>query len=122
MFDFLSPYKLVIALGLALAVSVLVGWLFWSRASLKTELVDAKNTADTWEAAAKNATEAVAELRTADAEKEKALANREKTIRNINAQRDALRRQLGEVLTNDASARDWANSPVPDTVRQLLRN
>jgi len=116
-----SSTKLTVYLGIALVLAVLLGWLFWSRASLKTDLAEANANVATLDAANKASAAALAEVRASDAAKEKALAQREATIKTISVQRETLRRKLGEALHNDPETCSWADTALPAAVRGLLQ-
>lgn len=116
-----GPSRLVIYLGAALVLSVLLGWLFWSRANLKTDLVQAEANVTTLQTANRAKAKAIEGLRSYAKDTEKALGQRDKALKNITAQREALRQQLEEVVRNDPKARAWADEPLPDSVLRLLR-
>lgn len=52
---------------------------------------------------------------------EKALAERDKTINNINRQHAIERRRWKEATRHDPETRSWADTPLPDTVRGMLQ-
>jgi len=105
---------------IALALTAFIGWLLLSRANLKTDLATAEANVATLQGANRAKARAIEDMQGALKTTETALATRELTLRTISAQHDALRRQLGEVLHNDPTARAWAAQPVPAAVRQLL--
>ncbi len=113
--------KLALGLGLALVLAILLGWLFWSRASLKADLVQAEANAATLQGANRAKAKAIEGLRDYAKISDKALEQRDLALRNISAQREALRQQTDEVMRNDPNARAWADMPLPPAVRQLLR-
>ena len=113
--------KLAIYLGAALVLAVLLGWLFVSRASLKTDLVQAEANVATLQGANRAKAKALEDLRSYAKDTDKALAQRDKALKDITAQRAALRQQTEGVMRNDPIARAWADEPLPDSVRRLLR-
>lgn len=123
--DLLDPAstarKLAIGLTVALALAVLLGWLFWSRASLKADLATAEANVATLQGANRAKAKTIEDMKSASRAMEKALEGREAALNTISAQREALRLQLVEVLKNDPTARDWAARPLPDSVRRLLQ-
>lgn len=52
---------------------------------------------------------------------EQVRAERDAQINEISRQRDAMRRRWQEALQNDQAARNWADTPLPDAVLELLR-
>lgn len=123
--DLLDPTstfrKVAIVLAMALALAVLLGWLFWSRASLKADLATAEANVATLQGANRAKAKTIEDMKSASRAMEKALEGREAAMNTISAQREALRLQLTEVLKNDPTARDWAARPLPDGVRRLLQ-
>ncbi len=113
--------KLALILGELLLLAILLGWLFWSRASLKTDLAQAEANAATLQSANRAKAKALEGLRSYAKLSDKALEQRDVALRNISAQREALRQQTDEVMRNDQNARAWADMPLPPAVRQLLR-
>lgn len=112
--------KLALGLGLALVLAVAIGWLCWSRASLKGDLATAEANVATLQGGNRAKAKAIEDLRSYARTTDKALAQRELALKTISAQRDALSRQTEEVMRNDPKARAWADEPLPDAVRQLL--
>ena len=113
--------KLAIYLGAALVMAILLGWLFWSRASLKTDLVQAEANVATLQGANRAKAKSIEGLRSYAKDTDKALGQRDKALKDITAQREALRQQTEGVMRNDPKARAWADEPLPDSVRRLLR-
>lgn len=113
--------KLAIYLGAALVLAVLLGWLFWSRASLKGDLAQAEANVTTLQGANRAKAKAIEDLQRTAKTVDAAMVQREHDIQAITAQREALRAKLVEVLANDPQSRAWADQPVPSAVRGLLR-
>jgi len=109
--------SLALYLGIALAFAALLCWGLW----LKADLADARATIGTLETAYTASQATLQELQDAKHRQEIALAAREAQLNTINAQREALRRKLEEVMRNDADARDWGSQPLPASVRGLLQ-
>ncbi|MBA4358684.1 MAG: hypothetical protein C0405_13265 [Desulfovibrio sp.] len=117
-----SPYrKLALGLGAALLLAVLLGWLFWSRANLKTDLVQAEANVATLQGANRAKARTIEDMRAFTKRVDQAMTAREKAMANINADRERLRTKLEEVYAHDAQALAWARQPVPASVRALLR-
>lgn len=112
--------KVAIGLAVALALAVLIGWLAWSRQSLKTDLVQAEANVATLQTANRAKAKAIEGLRNYAKTVDEALTRRGKALEEITAQRAALRQQTVEVMRNEPSARAWADEPLPDAVRRLL--
>jgi uncharacterized lipoprotein YajG len=112
-----SSSKAILWLAIGLGVALLLCWALW----LRGDLAQARATIGTLEAAYSASQAAVSELQDARKRQDIALTAREAQIHTINAQREALRRKLGEVMRNDQDARDWASQPVPASVRGLLQ-
>lgn len=112
--------KLYAGCALALVIVALVGWLFWSRASLKADLNASQANVAALELANNQTMTALQELRGARDASQAALATREKRLNEISAQRDALRLQLKEAAHNDNATRTWFDEPLPGAVRGLL--
>ena len=112
-----SSSKAILWLSIGLGIALLLCWGLWLRGSLaQAEAnVSALQTAYTASQAA------VSELQAAKERQDAALAEREAQLNTINAQLEALRRKLGEVMRNDADARDWGSQPLPASVRGLLQ-
>ena len=123
--SFLDPSsgyrKLAVYLGAALVLAILLGWLFWSRANLKADLVQAEANVTTLQGANRAKAKAIEGLRDYVKDTDKALGQRDKALKDITAQREALRQQIEEVMRNDPKARAWTDEPLPDSVRRLLR-
>jgi len=113
--------KLALGLSLALALTLLFGWLAVSRANVKTDLAQAEANVATLQGANRAKARAIEELRKYAEATDKALTQRDTALQQITAQRAALRQQMEEVMRNDSSARAWADEPLPAAVRQLLR-
>lgn len=126
--SFIGGNSWTLYLAAALAVSVVVGWLAWSRAeykadlaTVKTDLATAQANARTWQDAQNRTKSALDELEADKAKTDAVLATREKAINTIAAERDKLRTRLQEVKNNDPKVRAWADTPVPDAVLGVLR-
>lgn len=113
--------KLTLCLVAALVLAVLLGWLFWSRASLKADLIQAEANVATLQGANRAKAKAIEDLRSYAKTTDKALTQRDLALKTIAAQRDELRRQTNEVMRNDPKARAWADEPLPPAVLRLLR-
>ncbi len=114
--------KVAIGLGAALVLSVLLGWLFWSRANLKADLVQAEANVATLQGANRAKAKVIEGLRNFAKDTDKALTQRDQALKDITAQREALRQQIEGVMRNDPKARVWADEPLPESVRRLLEN
>lgn len=112
-----SSSKAILWLSIGLGVALLLCWALW----LRGDLADARATIGTLEAAYSASQATLQELQDAKHRQEIALAAREAQLNTITAQREALRRKLGEVIAHDQDARDWASQPVPASVRGLLQ-
>lgn len=113
----LSGKSLALYLGIALAFVLLLSWAFW----LKADLADARATIGTLETAYSASQATLQELQDAKHRQEIALAAREAQLNTINAQREALRRKLGEVMRNDQDFAAWAAAPVPGALPGLFQ-
>lgn len=113
--------KMVAILGGALALTLLLGWLFWARASLKADLALSEANEATLSAANEASLATISEYREAISRQEKALADRDTAINDILAQREADRRAWKEALRHDQAAQEWSNAPLPAAARQLLQ-
>lgn len=113
--------KLALGLGLALILAVAIGWLCWSRSSLKGDLAMAEANAARLQGANRAKAKALEDMRAYSAITDKALAQRELAVRGITAQREALRQQIEEGVRNDPETRAWFDVPLPAAVRRVLR-
>ena len=118
---FAAPWVKWIGIGLAgLAVVLYVGWLKCDNA--QKDVVIEQLAAD--KAALMTSNDALVavnrEMLALGAAKDKALADRDAAYRRLNAEKDEFQRRLQEVK-NDKAVRNWADAPVPDPVRELLR-
>lgn len=113
--------KLALGLGLALILAVAIGWLCWSRASLKGDLATADANVTTLQGANRAKAKALEDMRAYSAITGKALVQRELAVRGITAQREALRQQIEEGVRNDPETRAWFDVPLPAAVRRVLR-
>ncbi|WP_243546381.1 hypothetical protein [Pseudodesulfovibrio tunisiensis] len=105
----------------AVAIVAAFGWILRDNAHKDAALARANAANAALRSAHAASRAALAEMEAADAAKEAALAEREKTISAINADRAALRRRWQEALRHDETVRDWADTPLPDAVRGMLR-
>ncbi len=123
--DILDPpsaaRKVALGLAVALALAVLLGWLFVSRASLKADLAQAEANVGTLQTANRAKAKALEDMRAYPATTDKALAQRELALAGITAQREALRQQIEEGVRNDPEARAWIDVPLPAAVRRVLQ-
>ncbi len=113
--------KLAVYLGAALVLAVLLGWLFWSRANLKVDLVQAEANVATLQGANRAKARTIEDMRAFTKRVDQVMTAREKAMADIDADRERLRTKLEEVYVHDAQALAWARQPVPASVRALLR-
>lgn len=113
--------RLLAYIGAALALSIVLGWLFWSRANLKADLATSEANVNTLQAANRASARAIESMQAATRRTDIALAERERTLAQISAQRETLRTKLAEALRNDPETRNWYNAILPATVRGLLK-
>lgn len=113
--------KLWMYLAAALVLSIIIGWLFWSRASLRADLVTAESNVATLQTANRASARAIESMQAATRRTDIALAERERSLAQISAQRQTLRTKLAEALRNDPETRNWYDTPIPDPVRGLLK-
>lgn len=114
--------KLAAMLGAALGLALLIGWLAVSRANLKTDLATSEANAVTLQASARQKAAVIENMQRAANATESALSTREVALKTITAQRESLRLKLAEVSRDDPKVRAWADDPIPDSVRGLLRD
>lgn len=118
----LSSVAKWVGLGIGtLAVVLLIVWLGWSRSSLKADLAVAQADLAAVTTALDSNRAALDELMAAAATQATALAERDRQISKINAQAKEWRRKWQEALRNDKTTREWADGPLPDAVRGMLR-
>jgi hypothetical protein len=111
-----------IGIGLGgLALAILLGWLLWSRASLKADLIQERADRITVQTALDAKVKAFDELQSAKEAAINALADRDKKISEITAQSRTWQRKWQEAVRNDQETRDWAGTPLPAAVRELLQ-
>jgi len=110
----------VLGVGLV-AVAIVILWLLWARAELRADLTLAEMDLAAMTTAYEANREALAELEQISEAKDKALAARDRAIKVIVAERDAVRRKWQEALRNEPETRDWADTPLPDAVHGLLQ-
>ena len=104
-----------------LVLAVLLGWLFWSRASLKADLIQERADRIAVQNAYDAKSAAFTELQAVTAATVKALADRDKQISQITAQSRVWQRKWQEAVRNDKETRDWAGTGLPASVRELLQ-
>lgn len=114
-----SGSKATIILSVSLILAILLGWLFWSRASLQTELAEAGQTIGALQTSNRAQAATIEGMRVAAKHAVQALSDREKEIQSISSQRDKIRKRLSEVM-KDEQVRTWADMPIPDSVRGML--
>jgi hypothetical protein len=118
--------NLRLALGLAslTILAALVGVILWQRGDLekaKAERDQWKETSQTWERANADNVRAIAGLRKARDDND-ALAKDLQAKLNANASREVeTRTVIREIIRNDPVARSWADSPVPDSLRNAAQ-
>lgn len=113
--------KVAIGLGAALALAVLLGWLFVSRANLKADLAQSEANVGALQGANRAKAHTIEDMKAFARRVDQVLTAREKAMADIDADRERLRAQLEEVYSHDAQALAWAGQPVPAPVRALLR-
>ena len=116
----LTP-KLSAYLGAALALSIVIGWLLWSRAELKADLATSEANVSTLQAANRASARTIESMQAATRRTDIALAERERTLAEISAQRQTLRLKLSEALRNDPETRNWHDTALPAPVVGLLK-
>lgn len=104
-----------------LAIAVVIVWLGWSRSMLRTDLALAQKDLAAVQTAYDASRAAMATLQAVMAARAEALAERDKEISKINADRAALRRRWQEAIRNEPETRDWAGTALPESVRGLLQ-
>ena len=110
----------VIAIAI-LVVAAAFMYLMWDRAEKQAEIERTRAELLVTKAAYNSARASINELKENMVSKDEALAQREQAINTINADREALRRRWQEEIRNDKITRDWADTPLPDSVRGLLQ-
>ena len=113
----LGGKSLALYLGIALAFAALLCWGLW----LKADLADARGNIAVLETANVASRETIQNLVDGKKRLNSSLAHREAKINTINAQREALRRKLGEVMRNDQDFAAWAAAPVPGALPGLFQ-
>lgn len=113
--------RLLAYTGAALALSILLGWLFWSRAELKADLATSEANVNTLQAANRASARAIESMQAATRRTDIALAERERSLAQISAQRATLRNQLAEALRNDPETRNWHDTALPAPVVGMLK-
>lgn len=111
-----------IGTGIAgLAVVTIIVWLGWTRAEFRADYEAERSTRLLTEVAYQSSKAALDALKRASTAKDAALVQRDEQIKTINADREALRRRWQEAIQHDETVRNWADAPLPDAVRSLLR-
>lgn len=119
---FISGHSLSVCLALALAASVLLGWLFWSRASLQAELAAAEGDVARLGDMTKLQTAALSDLKRFQEATSTALSERDTQYREFEKRSQAERTAWEGMVRNDHSVAVWAAAPVPAAVRDFLRS
>ena len=103
----------------AALICVVLGFGCWY---LYGEAVKAKESASHWQTAALEGQRALKEMDDARQALEKALAARQTRLKEEEARSAGLREKLREAARRDKKVHDWGAVPLPDTVRQLLKD
>lgn len=105
----------------AVAIAFFVLWLLWTKAEIKADLAQAEQNLAAMTTAYESNLAALQDLQNISKAKDKALAEREQAIQDINADRERIRRRWQEAIRNDKAVRDWADTPLPDAVRGMFQ-
>lgn len=116
-----SKIKYFVIAIVVLAVAGAFAFLMWDRAEKQVEIERTRAELLVTQAAYNSARASINDLKANIASKDEALALREQAINTINADREALRRRWQEALRNEPDTRDWADTPLPDSVCGLLQ-
>lgn len=114
-----SSSRAILWLSIALGAALLLGWLFWSRASLKADVAEAQATIGTLQAAYDASHAALTALQDAHHRQEIALTAREAQINQLNAQASALRAKKAKAVSRDAEYAAWRRAGSPAALREL---
>ncbi len=116
-----SLLKYIGIMFVVLLVVVAFAFLMWDRAEKQAEIERTRAELLVTQAAYSSARASINELKATIASKDEALAQREQAINTINADREALRLRWQEALRNEPDTRNWADTPLPDSVCGLLQ-
>lgn len=119
------PNLRLIVAGLSMAtLAILVGIILWQRGDLgkvKAERDNWKEASQTWERANKDNVRAIESLKKARDQND-ALAKDLQAKLDANAGREVETRTIiREIIRNEPEARSWADSPVPDSLRNAAQ-
>lgn len=113
-----------LATAKGMVVFLLLATLWWQHSTIKGLRADLATSEQSFfflQAANANMGELIDDLHKDLAARDAALAERERQAAEIENQRRAALRALKEATRDDRHTTDWADTPVPDTVRGLLR-
>ena len=116
-----SLLKYIGIMFIVLLVVVAFAFLMWDRAEKQVEIERTRAELLVTQVAYSSARASINELKATIASKDEALAQREQAINTINADREALRLRWQEALRNEPDTRNWADTPLPDSVCGLLQ-
>lgn len=120
----MSNLRLALGLACMVALAALVGVILWQRGDLekaKRERDDWKDTSQQLQRANADNVRTIASLKKARDDND-ALAKDLQAKLNANASREVETRTIiREVVRNDPVARSWADSPVPDSLRNAAQ-
>lgn len=116
-----SFLKYIGIMFVVLLVVVAFAFLMWDRAEKQAEIERTRAELLVTQVAYSSARASINELKATIASKDEALAQREQAINTINADREALRLRWQEALRNEPDTRNWADTPLPDSVCGLLQ-
>ena len=116
-----SLLKYIGIMFVVLLVVVAFAFLMWDRAEKQAEIERTRAELLVTQVAYSSARASINELKATIASKDEALAQREQAINTINADREALRLRWQEALRNEPDTRNWADTPLPDSVCGLLQ-
>lgn len=109
-----------IAIAIAVVFVILIGALLWLRADLVKAKADAKQwkaNAETFQRANEQNTKTIETYKTARKQNDKLAEELTVEIARLNSRGVAIRNEVKEAIRNDPQAADWANSAVPDSLR-----
>lgn len=120
----MSNIRLAFGLAFLTILAALVGAILWLRGDLekaKRERDVWREASQTWERANADNVRAIAGLKKARDDNDK-LAKELQAKLNANADREVETRTIiREIIRNDPVARSWADSPVPDSLRNAAQ-
>lgn len=108
-------------LGAALVLSVLLGWLFWSRQTLKTELAEAGQTIGALRTAYDAHVDALSELQAEIRLRDEAESEHRTTQQEIQKRRSARDLALYKAAQNDEEVARWLGTHMPGPVFDHVR-